>query len=87
MKLMKFQADWCGPCKQLSKTIASMDISIPVELIDIDKQSDAAIEYGIRSIPTMILVDENHQQLRRIHGAVSKEQLEEFLGEYNNAKG
>lgn len=82
MKVIKFQAAWCGPCKFLTQTMSSMDIKIPVEYVDIDKDVSVATEYGIRSIPTLILVDENGNQLRRLTGAASSDQIEEFLGEY-----
>ena len=82
MKLIKFQAAWCNPCKQLTKTMDAMDIRVPIDYVDIDVNTDVALTYGIRSIPTLVLVDENENQLRRLTGASTKEQIQEFLGEY-----
>jgi len=81
-KLIKFEASWCQPCRQLTKTMNSMDIKIPVEHVNIDDQTHLAVEYGVRSIPTMVLLDEHNTALRRIQGAQTKEQIQEFLGEY-----
>ena len=75
MRLLKFEAEWCGPCKNLTKTMEDMDLPFPVERIDIDKNRDAVIEYGIRGVPHMILLDENNNIVKRIGGALSKQQL------------
>jgi thioredoxin 1 len=85
MKLLKFEASWCEPCKQLSKVLETMELPWPICPIDIDKNRDAAIEYGIRGVPTMILMDENDNIIKKVTGALSKSQIiEEFeLGESN----
>jgi len=51
----------------------------PVEVIDIDKNPDVSIEYGIRSVPYLILLDENSNIVKRIGGNVAKETLIEEL--------
>lgn len=84
MKLLKFEASWCQPCKQLSKTMESMEFPFPVAKVDIDTDRDAAITYGIRGVPTLLLMDENDNILLRLTGALTKakleEELEPFLG-------
>jgi thioredoxin-like negative regulator of GroEL len=59
-----------------------MDIRIPVQYVDVESQRDLATVFGVRSIPTMILIDEQEHEVRRVNGAISKEQIKEFLGEY-----
>lgn len=81
MKLLKFQADWCRPCSQLTKTMEEIKISIPIEYVNIESQIDQAKVFGVRSIPTMILVDDTGAEVRRCTGSISKEQVIEFLGE------
>jgi thioredoxin-like negative regulator of GroEL len=54
-------------------------INIPIEEIDIDKNSDATIQYGIRSVPTMILLDENNNELKRVTGSLNQSDLFTFL--------
>ena len=81
MRVLKFYADWCGPCKTLTEVIhgAQDKINIPIEEIDIDKNSDAVIQYGIRSVPTMILLDENNAELKRVTGSLNQSDLFTFL--------
>ena len=81
MKVMKFSAGWCNPCKQLSKTIESIkdELKIPLEEIDIEDQGDVAIEFGIRSVPTLVKVDENMQPMETRSGVLSAEELKEFF--------
>lgn len=75
MRVLKFSASWCQPCKQLSKTLEGMDFPYEVSEIDVDQNRDAAIEYGVRNVPTMILIDENNNQLKRVSGAMTQSQL------------
>lgn len=77
MRILKFEASWCQPCKQLDKILGTMKLPYPIEKIDIDENRDVAIEYGIRGVPHMILLDENNNIVKRIGGVLTKEQLTE----------
>jgi thioredoxin 1 len=81
MKLLKFYAEWCGPCKGLTMVIngAKDKISIPVEEYDIDNEMFMAQDYKVRSVPTMVLVDDKGTEIRRQVGLVTEEKLLEFL--------
>lgn len=79
MKLLKFSASWCMPCKALSKTIKEAgDLGIEIEEIDIDENIELATKYNIRSVPTMIII-ENDEEIRRQSGALSLPKLKEFI--------
>lgn len=80
MNLLKFEASWCQPCKQLTQTLASMELPWPVSAIDIDQNRDAAIEYGIRGVPTLILLDEENNQVKRVTGALTQAQIKKEFG-------
>ena len=81
MRVLKFSASWCGPCKTLSQVMESCKDKwdINVEQVDIDDRSDLALEYGIRSVPTLILLDENNNQLKRKSGSMKESEFLEFI--------
>ena len=42
-KVIRFTASWCQPCKMLAKTLEDVHTNLPIEIVDIDKDSDTAI--------------------------------------------
>ncbi len=79
MKVIRFTATWCGPCKSLAKTLEDVETRIPIEVIDIDQHRDLAVEYGIRGVPTLVMLDENNNVTKRLVGAKPKKELEEWI--------
>jgi len=77
-KVLKFAASWCQPCKMLSKTIEGMTIETPIEEVDIDDNQELAVEYKVRGVPTLVMLDDD-KEVKRITGALSSTQLEEWL--------
>lgn len=78
MKVLKFQAEWCGPCKMLSKTLESYT-DVEIQEIDIDKDQEVAIRYGIRGVPTVVLLDDSGNELRRKVGMMMLNDFEKFV--------
>lgn len=76
--LVDFYANWCGPCKMLSTVLEKVESNIKVIKIDTDKFGYLAREYGVMSIPTLILFDSGKEVKRNI-GFIDKNRLEEFL--------
>ena len=60
--LVDFYADWCGPCKMMGplieETKKDLGDDATILKVNIDDNSDVAIHYGIRSIPTLVLFKE-----------------------------
>lgn len=56
-KIMRFTASWCQPCKAMAKNLENANLGIDIEVVDIDVHTDLAVEYMIRSVPTLILKD------------------------------
>ena len=76
--LVIYSAVWCSPCQQLKKTLQSTDIGIRFDIIDIDEHPASALEYAIRSVPAILLMEDN-QVLKRTTGAKTAQQLQEFV--------
>jgi thioredoxin 2 len=80
--LVDFWAPWCGPCKWVSPVIDEVGRTRAGELkvvrLNTDDAPAIAERYGIRSIPTLLLV-EHGEEVDRLVGAVRKPQLEEWL--------
>ena len=79
MKVLRFTASWCQPCKGLAMTLADIETNIPIEVIDIDQSTDIPMFYGVRGVPTLIKLDENNTEVGRLTGMQTKEKLTEFL--------
>lgn len=54
-KLLYFTASWCSPCRALGPIMDSLDF--PIEKIDVDSNKDTVMQYGVKNIPTIILID------------------------------
>ena len=79
MKVLRFTASWCQPCKMLAKTLEDVETQIPIEVIDIDENQGLAMDYGIRGVPTLIMLD-GDIEVKRVSGMLMKNQLSEWLG-------
>lgn len=81
MKALKFYATWCAPCKSLSTIIegAADRITIPIEEVDIDNNMDLAIQYGVRSVPVLVLLDDTGVEIKRHNGVLMEDKLLDFL--------
>jgi len=78
MKVLRFTASWCGPCKMLAKTLDEVNTQIPIEVIDIDENQELATHYGIRGVPTLVMLD-GDIEVKRIVGMKMKNELSEWL--------
>ena len=80
MKLYKFYASWCGPCKQQTKEFEENPVDVELEAINIDEDDkDLTTKYGIRSIPTMILLGDNDEVLNKWVGITKSSTINEFI--------
>jgi thioredoxin 1 len=76
-KILYFSAAWCGPCKMLGPIMESLAGEVNYEKIDVDNNQELSIQYGVRNIPTLILV-ENGEAVGRLTGLQQKDQILEF---------
>ena len=76
-----FFASWCGPCKMLAPSVDKLAAEHPeakVVKVDVDQENALAMQYGVQSIPTLI-VFKNGQPVNRKMGFVPYEALENML--------
>jgi thioredoxin-like negative regulator of GroEL len=66
----------------LSSTIASIKDDIPFEIVevDIDEHIELAAKFNVRSVPTMIVVDEHDTVIKRVAGSMPAAEVKKFLG-------
>lgn len=75
--ILYFTADWCGPCKQTRPIVEELNreqIMAKFFIIDVDSEIEMAQDFGIRSIPTFIIIKDN-KEVHRVTGAKTKEEL------------
>lgn len=83
MKIFKFYAEWCGPCKALTKQLDTMNLSVEVTPIDIENDDqDLTTKFKIRSVPTLVFVDDNENELERLTGSQSNSAIENIISKY-----
>ena len=76
-----FFASWCGPCKMLAPSVDKLAAEHPeakVVKVDVDQENALAMQYGVQSIPTL-MVFKNGQPVNRQMGFVPYEALENML--------
>ena len=73
-----FSASWCQPCQTLGPIMEQVSQQVHVEKINVDYEADLITKYGVRNIPTVILV-ENGQEVRRFTGARSFNDVMNFI--------
>jgi len=66
-----FSAPWCGPCRMLGPIMSEVSNTIPVQKVNIDEDSATAQQYNVRSVPTVVLL-ENGQEVKRLIGVKQK---------------
>ena len=74
-----FTADWCGPCKKVRPIVEELTKDgYSFQIIDVDIEKELVKKFEISSVPTFILF-KNEKSFKRISGAQTKPQLEDFI--------
>jgi thioredoxin 1 len=80
--LVDFWAEWCGPCKMIAPVLDELadeyDGKIKIGKVNIDEQQTLATKYGIRAIPTLLLINKG-EVAEQMVGAKSKRDLKASL--------
>lgn len=78
MKVLKFRAEWCGPCKVMTNLLQGYD-KYPVEDIDIDKNEALATQYNVRGIPFSVLLNDQDEIVAQKMGVMDKHQMTQWI--------
>lgn len=83
--LLYFSASWCGPCQSMTPvmaTIASlMQDRVNIIKVDIDAATSDLAKYGVRSVPTFMLVKEEQVIAQQV-GAIPATELTQWLEQH-----
>lgn len=84
LKVIKFQAEWCGPCKALApifEQVKSAVNGVSFQDVDVDANSALAIQYKVRGVPT-IIIEKDGQEVKRIVGGTTQSALTSTINSF-----
>ena len=85
--LIDFWAEWCGPCKMIAPVVEELakeyDGKLKVGKVDVDSNQQISMQYGVRSIPTL-LIFKGGKVVDQVIGAVPKRMLVEKVSRHLN---
>lgn len=79
--LLDFWANWCGPCRMLSSIIDEIGeetAGIKVGKVNVDEQRELAAQFGVMSIPTLVVI-KNGKAVKRSVGVQTKDRIRSML--------
>ena len=84
LTLVDFWAEWCGPCKQVSPILEEIasdsDFKITIAKVNIDENPRTPTNYGVRSIPTLMLFSNGELKDTKV-GALPRQELKDWIKE------
>ena len=81
--LVDFNANWCGPCRMLRPILEEVSKereNIKIVSVNVDDEEELAREYGVMSIPCLVLI-KNGQEVTRNVGLIGKDEINRLIGE------
>ena len=76
-KVELYSALWCSSCEVVKPIVEKLE-NVEVEIVDVEKETERAVSLSIRSIPVVRVLDEEGNQLGRLVGKITKQQIEEL---------
>jgi thioredoxin 1 len=79
IEVLKFSASWCTPCKVLSATLKDVE---GLKEIDIDQNRELTAKYSVRSVPTLVFLQDD-KEVERTTGSIPLDKYEEIINRLN----
>lgn len=78
MRLLKFWAEWCKPCKQQTEILKDFK-DFPVESINVEEENNSEIvdKYGVRGLTTLIILDDNNEVAHTFNSVTTIDKIRE----------
>jgi len=76
--ILDFYANWCGPCKTQDPILENVQeeaSDVSVTKINVDEDKESANEYQVRSLPTLVILDEDDEMVERFVGVTQKDAI------------
>ena len=83
MKLLKFYASWCGPCKALTKELQENPVNAEVVSIDVDEEDDLVTLLNIKNVPVLVLYD-GDKIIHKWFGFTKSSVINDFIKDYES---
>ena len=86
---MKFYSPCCGQCRVVAREFKDNPINVPIENINVVEEPEIADKYNVKSLPTILLLNDKEEVLETWHGIVKSEVINNKIKEYgsNNSTG
>ena len=86
---MKFYSPCCGQCRVVAREFKDNPINVPIEDINVVEEPEIADKYNIKSLPTILLLNDKEEILETWHGVIKSEVINNKIKEYgsNNSTG
>ncbi|MEM7299435.1 MAG: thioredoxin [Bacteroidota bacterium] len=85
VSVVDFWAEWCGPCRMIAPIIEELakeyDEKVVVGKLDVDSNPNTSMKYGVRSIPTILII-KNGEVVDKHVGVTTKNALAEKIDKY-----
>ena len=82
MKILKFYSPCCGQCKVVAKEFKDHPIDASIEDINVMENPEVANKYNVKSLPTIILLNNKEEVMETWHGIVKSEVINSKIKEY-----
>ncbi len=68
--LLDFYAEWCSPCKAIAPFLPTLETEFGVKVVkvDVDQSQDDAVSFGVRAVPTFVLLRDGAEVARQVGG-------------------